>query len=135
MFYSPSSRGFYLREIHGDNIPEDCLEISIEEHAALLAGQSEGKEIVPDETGKPVLADPQKIVPGYVSAKQIRLALLQRNLLDDVEELFKSDRALEIDWTYATSFLREGPVVKAIATAFKMSEQDLDNFFLESHSF
>lgn len=135
MFYSPSARGFYLREIHGDNIPEDCLEISLEEHAALLDGQSKGKEIVPDETGKPVLADPQKIVPGYVSAKQIRLALLKRNLLDDVEQLFKSDRALEIDWTYATTFLRDGPVVTGMATAFNMSEQDLDDFFSEAHTF
>lgn len=58
MFYAKSTGGFYDRAMHGDNIPTDAVEITIEEHAALIDGQSNGKRIVSDADGKPVLADP-----------------------------------------------------------------------------
>ena len=58
MYYSKSTNGFYTREIHGDNIPADAVEITDAEHAALLEGQSQGKVIVADESGRPILQDP-----------------------------------------------------------------------------
>ena len=58
MFYSKSTGGFYTREIHGDNIPADAVEITVEEHQALIEGQSRGKVIVADENGRPILQDP-----------------------------------------------------------------------------
>ena len=58
MFYSKSTGGFYASEIHGDNIPADAVEITAEEHQALIEGQSKGKRIVADENGYPFLADP-----------------------------------------------------------------------------
>lgn len=58
MFYSKSTGGFYSREIHGINIPADAVEITTEQHQALIEGQSQGKRIVADENGYPVLADP-----------------------------------------------------------------------------
>lgn len=57
VFYSPTTGGFYIREVHGD-IPADAVEITIEEHQALLEGQSQGKRIVADENGRPILQDP-----------------------------------------------------------------------------
>lgn len=57
MFYSKSTNGFYDRAIHGDSIPADAVEITAEEHAALLEGQSQGKLIQADAKGKPVLAE------------------------------------------------------------------------------
>lgn len=38
-------------------IPADAVKITIEEHADLLAGQARGKQIVPNESGFPVLQD------------------------------------------------------------------------------
>lgn len=58
MFYSKSTLGFYDAAIHGDNIPADAIEITAAEHTALLAAQSAGKRIIPDATGRPILADP-----------------------------------------------------------------------------
>ena len=58
MFYSASNNGFYTTEIHSDNIPADAVEITVEEHQALLEGQSQGKLIVADESGRPILQDP-----------------------------------------------------------------------------
>lgn len=58
MFYSKTTGGFYDIKIHGDNIPADAVEITNEQHAALLEGQSQGKRIQADENGYPFLADP-----------------------------------------------------------------------------
>lgn len=69
MFYSKSTGGFYSAEIHGDAIPSDAVEITVEEHAALLEGQSQGKRIQADANGKPVLADPPATTPEQIIAQ------------------------------------------------------------------
>ena len=66
MFYSASTNGFYAPEIHGDNIPADAVEITEAEHAALLEGQSNGKRIVADESGRPILQDPPPPTPEQI---------------------------------------------------------------------
>ena len=78
MFYSKSTGGFYTREIHGDNIPADAVEITEAEHAALIEGQSSGKVIKADKKGRPILQDPppptaEQIVAQYTAAVQKRL--------------------------------------------------------------
>lgn len=57
MFYSKSTGGFYDPSVHGASVPSDAVEITDAEHADLLTGQSEGKRIVADENGRPILAD------------------------------------------------------------------------------
>jgi hypothetical protein len=57
MFASKSTRGFYGASIHA-SMPDDVVEISAEDHAALLTGQSEGKVIAWGDDGYPVLVDP-----------------------------------------------------------------------------
>lgn len=60
VFYSPSTRGFYVREIHGENIPVDSVNISREQHANLLNQQGEGKHLQPGEGGYPEAVDRPK---------------------------------------------------------------------------
>lgn len=50
-FFSPSTRGFYRKEIHGENMPADAVEITDKRHAKLLREQREGREIVHTEKG------------------------------------------------------------------------------------
>lgn len=57
MHYSKATGGFYDVSIHGKNIPDDAVEISTEQHAALIQGQAEGKRIIAGEDGYPILAD------------------------------------------------------------------------------
>lgn len=57
MLYSASTNGFYGQEIHGDNVPNDVVEITPEYHTELLNGQSQGKVIKGDERGYPRLYD------------------------------------------------------------------------------
>ena len=60
MFYSQFTGGFYTRAIHGDAIPSDAVEITDDEHAALLHAQSQGKVIQADKDGTPVAVDPPR---------------------------------------------------------------------------
>lgn len=55
IYYSKTNQAFYDSAIHS-RLPEDAVEISQEQHAALLAGQSSGQVIMPGKDGKPVLA-------------------------------------------------------------------------------
>lgn len=59
IFYSKTTNGFYVDEIHGDEIPGDALELlgGEDEHNELLAGTTIGKIIVADENGYPTLQD------------------------------------------------------------------------------
>lgn len=69
MFYAKSTNGFYDEAIHGDNIPADAVEITAEEHAALLEGQSQGKLIQADSNGRPVLVDPPPPTTEQITAQ------------------------------------------------------------------
>jgi len=56
--FAKSTGGFYDTAIHGNDIPADAVEISNEQHAALLEAQSQGKRIQPDADGFPVAVGP-----------------------------------------------------------------------------
>jgi hypothetical protein len=57
MFTSKSAGSFYDESIHTE-MPSDVVELTADEHAALLQGQSEGKVIAWGDDGYPVLVDP-----------------------------------------------------------------------------
>lgn len=46
----------------------DAVEITPEQHAALMAGQAEGKQITADENGHPILVDPPAPTPEQLAA-------------------------------------------------------------------
>ena len=71
MFYSKTTGGFYSREIHGDAIPSDAVEITADDHSALLESQSQGKRIQADENGYPILAEQPLPTPEQILVKQL----------------------------------------------------------------
>lgn len=71
-FYSPNTGGFYCEDVHGDAMPLDVVEVSADEHAALMAGQAIGKAIQANDQGLPVLVD----APAPSAADQIRTSIL-----------------------------------------------------------
>lgn len=83
MFYSKQTGGFYDAAIHGDAIPSDAVEITTEEHAALIEGQSQGKLIQADANGRPILVDPppptaEQIIAQYTAGVQQHLDTFAR---------------------------------------------------------
>ena len=99
MFYSKSTGGFYDSAIHGDNIPADAVEITTEEHAALLEGQGQGKRIAADADGRPVLQDPPPPTPGQIIAG---FTVAVQQCLDAFAQTRNYDGILSAA-TYATS--------------------------------
>lgn len=59
-------------------IPADAVEISAELRAALIYGESEGKRIVADENGYPVLADPPTLSHAQLVANTLAVARAER---------------------------------------------------------
>lgn len=142
VFYSPTAGGFYTREIHGDSIPGDAVEITEAEHAALIEGQSQGKRIVVDESGRPVLVDPPPVPAAerratakravdqaagnararYVSAGQLveeeyRLALQQTQAWRDAGSPADQVPAAIQDWADAAGITAEQAATSIEQTA------------------
>lgn len=57
-YFNPDDMAFYSSELYS-KIPSKAVPLSDEQYIALLNGQSEGKQIIADKTGYPVLIDPQ----------------------------------------------------------------------------
>lgn len=97
ILYSATTNGFYSRELHGNNIPKDAVEITAEKHAELLQGQAEGKKIVPSPLNIPSLQNtPQPTVEQIEKAK---IALVQKHLDDTAREYRYDD--IKTACTYA----------------------------------
>lgn len=134
--YSPSTGGFYLPEVHGANIPIDAMQISEEVHAQLIAGNAQGKRIVPDVNGLPVLIDPDPApAPSSVTMRQARLALLHADKLGMVTLAISSlpspqKEAAQIEWEYAATVDRNSQLVAMLSAALGMAQEDLDQLFM-----
>lgn len=116
-YYSKSTGGFYDSNVHTGKgaMPADAVVITDELHAALLAGQAEGKQIAADERGRPVLIDP---VPPAPTLEQIQRRLTQvvQNHLDARAQLMGYD-SIFTAVTYADepavpSFQAEGQALR-----------------------
>lgn len=55
-FYSASTSGLFRSDIHADGMPADCVPISPELHAMLIAGTAQGLRIVTGSEGGPALS-------------------------------------------------------------------------------
>lgn len=70
IYYSPSTPGFYSAVIYRkDQMPSDVVPISLEQHQALMLGESLGKVITLSDKGVPVLSEPVE-APVDILAKE-----------------------------------------------------------------
>ena len=74
VYYSALANGFFAADIHCE-LPEDAIEISSEQHKALLDGQSNGKVITADADGRPILVDP----PGPTESELAEMIRVKRD--------------------------------------------------------
>lgn len=76
MLYAKSTGGFYDRNIHGDSVPHDAVEITHEAHAELMAEQATGKVIIGDADGLPQAIEPTAPVVTWDMVRSKRDGLL-----------------------------------------------------------
>lgn len=76
---------------------------------------------------------PEKVVPLLVTARQARLLLLQKGLLSTVENMISQrDEASRITWEYATIFERDNPLLTQLSEDLGLTEEEIDEFFIEA---
>lgn len=102
--YSKSTGGFYSANVHGASIPRDAVEVSVQDYAALLAGQATGKLILSNESGAPVLIDP----PAHTTGQLAIVARTKRNkLIADTDYVLFSDYPVTTDRLNAVKAYRQ----------------------------
>lgn len=90
----------------------------------VIGGAWDGVNLIPPP--------PIKDVPKTVSKRQLKLALLDLGLLDDVEELISSspDRALRINWEDGSVFDRDHSLVSTVASVLGKTTEEIDGLFI-----
>ena len=119
----------FFDDSYGGFVPEGAVEVSQDKYIELLNGQSQGKQIIADKTGNPVLIDPQPsaahelnldTLTWEISAEKqtALLAETQTRLIGNIDE-----HAAKIysTWTRFESEYRER---QAAAEAFKAANYE-----------
>lgn len=81
--------------------------------------------------GEPV--PPSPIPVRFIDMRRLRLALLQMELLDDIDAaILQQSRSAQIEWEFATDVRADHPLVVQLATAMSL---DIDEIFDLAESF
>lgn len=84
-----------------------------------------------EEEDAAIEADRKSKVSQVVTARQIKLALLQTGLLDNIEAaVAQAGRAVKIEWEYATEFSRNWPTLYAMQASLGLTDRQLDDLFI-----
>ena len=127
-YFNPEDMAFYSDELYSE-IPSKAVPLSDEQYIALLNGQSQGKQIIADKTGNPVLIEPQPSAAHVLNLDTLTweispekqtalLAETQTRLIGNIDE-----HAAKIysTWTRFESEYRER---QAAAEAFKAANYE-----------
>ena len=73
----------------------------------------------------------EELKPKVLTPRQARLVLLQYGLLDDIEELVKTNKAISIWWEYSLDIQRNDERLLEFAAIAGITPEQLDLMFLE----
>lgn len=78
------------------------------------------------------VAAQQAMIPKVITPRQARLILLQYGLLDEIELMIASDKALQIWWEYSLEIKRDDERLMLAATQLGLTSEQLDTMFTEA---
>ena len=85
-----------------------------------------------DETIELLVAQrKEELKPKELTPRQARLILLQYELLDDIEELIKTNKPISIWWEYSLDIQRNDERLLEFANIAGITSEQLDTMFLE----
>ena len=73
----------------------------------------------------------EELKSKVLTPRQARLILLQYELLDDIDELIKTNRAVSIWWEYSLDIQRNDERLLEFATIAGITPEQLDGMFLD----
>ena len=73
----------------------------------------------------------EELKPKELTPRQARLILLKYELLDDIEELIKTNKPISIWWEYSLDIQRNDERLLEFATIAGITSEQLDIMFLE----
>ena len=73
----------------------------------------------------------EELKPKVLTPRQARLILLQYELLDDIEEIVKTNKAISIWWEYSLDIQRYDERLLEFATIAGITDDMLDTLFKE----
>ncbi len=73
----------------------------------------------------------EELKPKVLTPRQARLVLLQYGLLDDIDELVKTNKAISVWWEYSLDIQRNDERLLEFATIVGITPEQLDLMFLE----
>lgn len=86
---------------------------------------------LPYQAPAPVITEPVILVPQVVSRAQFILALLQIDLLDEVEAaIAAADRATQINYEERLEFERSFPLIATMAAVLGKTDAEVDALFV-----
>lgn len=140
VWFAASTGGFYLPDVHA-GVPSDAVEITEEEHGALLAGQAAGQQIVADEQGAPVLIAYVAVapVPAAVTMRQLRRAMRQAGSLGTFEAALAAmagaaGEDARIDWSTMIIVPRNDPLVGVVVAALGLTDAQRDDLLIAARA-
>lgn len=127
-YFNPDDMAFYSSELYS-NIPSQAVPLSDEQYIALLNGQSQGKQIIADKTGKPVLIYPQPSAAHVLNLDTLaweispekQTALLAESQTQLIANIDEHAAKIYSTWTRFESEYRER---QAAAEAFKAANYE-----------
>ena len=96
----------------------------------MVDGRWQYKWTVRDLTPEEIEAGYKASIPQVVTIRQAKLALLQAELLDNIETaMTQADRATQIEWEYATEFRRDWPALITMQQMLGLTDKQIDELF------
>ena len=116
--------------------PDQSLHQIDPEFAYLLPA---GSVPIGDEEAQAIIdaQQPPALIPAVVTMRQARLALLAAGKLSQVDAVIDSlpephKSAARIEWDYSSEVQRDRPFVKQIGAALGLTDEQLDQLFIEA---
>ena len=107
------------------------VNLSLTETPGELRANWTGYEWVELPYAAPVITEPVILVPQVVSRAQFILALLQIDLLDEVEAaIAAADRATQINYEERLEFERSFPLIATMAAVLGKTDAEVDALFV-----
>ncbi|HAK16411.1 MAG TPA: hypothetical protein DCM65_09195 [Acinetobacter junii] len=141
-FYSDQTKGFYLKHIHGDEIPQDSVEISGELYEELLLGTQSGFIIIKSDNNELSLIDPVDLLSNEekiliyrknmppLTPIEFDIKLVDAGIYEQVQDLIRSDIKLKIAYTRATFFSRTDPFIDQARIALNLTDEQVDEMWM-----